>query len=183
MRAPTHPVDAALNAALAQPLRRVVVRRLDPAARALGQYTSYGLDGDDELVGMAPSPPSRVRRALSRRGYQHQGVAAVKTTDDGRVERASLRRVPASHAAAAEGRPLADWDPRECQFHVHLFGDGRGNTEVHCHYELRPDFFGPEWDRERVGTHYRPAGPTGDRSDYYVEGAKDPVVANVLDEP
>lgn len=132
-------------------------------AERFGLYTAYTLSAD-EHVETAETPVRDVRETLRAAGYEPLRLSAAKRhPDDGRLMLTDVRRV----------------DPADVrrQYHVHLWRDGDGGTEVFSHRELRPDLHpvGEESVRDaydRVRTHYRPG-------DTYEEGVACDAVGNL----
>lgn len=130
--------------------------RTDPVARRFGLYTAYPLP-PTEFVGSktAESSEQFLRERLRASGYHHQWLAATKShPETGDMQDIGCRKVPGSHPDI-DTRLTRNWAPNQCQFHVHLWHYG-GRVEVFSHYELRPDFFSPTFNRERLREHYRP---------------------------
>lgn len=171
----------AAGAALApRHARRVVSPRVDGLAREhLGLYSSYGLRRM-EHVGTRWSPRGRQDAVehLLEHGYEYNVLAAAKRhPEDGRIDDGSYRKVPAEHPDLTDydrgGASIVDeWDPADCQYHVHLFDTGsEGVVELYSHYELRPDLFEPSVSPTRVRSHYRPS-----QHETYLFGVSDPGV-------
>lgn len=128
----------------------------NPIARLFGYYTAYPLD-PNEYLGTADLTLDSALSILWRYGYQPQWLSAAKRhPETNRLHDASYRRVPNEHPKAAAGRRLVtDFEPKQCQFHVHLF-ELEDGVEFYSHYEARPDFVRPDISLGRLRTHYRP---------------------------
>lgn len=129
---------------------------LDPLARLFGYYTAYSLSSP-EYVGTLKQSIPETHNYLKHNAYQPQRLSAAKRhPDHGRLHDLSLRYIPSTHPDGALGTPLAqEFDPEECQFHVHIFRTAEG-VDVFSHYESRPDLMRPNISRKRLRTHYRP---------------------------
>ena len=131
----------------------------------IGLYAAYTLN-ESEFVG-----------TLQRRGrpgsiglhlpdsYEYTFLSAVKTHPDGeQIEDGSYRKVATEHPDI-DARITREFEPAECQYHVHTFGD-----EVFSHYELRPDIVGT------MREHYRP-----EWGETYLLGVSCPEIDELLD--
>lgn len=149
---------------LSQGQRERWLPSVDRLARRFDQYAAYQLS-PAEYVGEVwmPNGTADVAGLLASSGYEHNGLSALKYhPENGEAhDRGSFRKVPAEHPEldlASEGEPeILGWDPRECQYHVHLFpGSDPGTVELYSHYEVRPDLFSPSFSIQRKREHYRP---------------------------
>jgi hypothetical protein len=146
-------------------------------------YTSYLFD-EAEYLGTIDEPVSVVRERLRNRGYHYQLFGATKQHPErDQIDSGSYARIPRRHPDAAEGTALDTLDPRECQYHVHPFGDG-DTTELYGHYEIHPYPWTPCWDLTRpYPRHYRPTWdrPDTPRSEWtYLRGVTDPRLTPLL---
>lgn len=144
---------------LSQNKRVRYLPRIDSLARKVGFYAAYRIR-DVEHVGTIHRNDGvdAVIEFVTRRGYEYNGLAALKwhpETDDS--DRGSYRRIAEEHPELDGSPRIYDWEPADCQYHVHLFeGDEPEEIEVYSHYELRPDLFRPSISVERKRIHYRP---------------------------
>lgn len=160
--------------------------RVDPfTRRTLGLYSAYELTPEEYVttVGNDNNALSKLCRDI---GYEPQVLSAAKRhPGSGRLHVMSLRRRPSTHPPAALGSGLDDYDPRECQLHLHAFNtDVSGFVDVFTHYELAPDLrrLGNEtWGGAlaRWREHYRPQYDF-DHVDFgvvtYLRGIQDPAL-------
>jgi hypothetical protein len=116
-------------------------------------YTAYEID-QKEYLGHFEGTQSELEAQLKERGYHYQLFAAEKElgseTDSG-----SFARIPDRHPEAVHETGLEGIDPRNCQYHVHLFDTPRG-VDVYGHYEIHPYPWTPTVDINRSLNHYRP---------------------------
>lgn len=141
---------------------------VDPAARRLGQYTAYRI-APEEFVGATHMDLQRTARELREWGYETHHLAAAKLHPEphAAVAHASLRRVPKEHPIGIDARITDEWEPGQCQYHVHLW-PSRDGTSVFSHYEVRGDVLRGGFDVERMRAHYRP-----DYGETYLRGISD----------
>lgn len=119
-------------------------------------------------------------------GILYRLLAAIKRRGaDGPRDDGSFARIPERHPSAATGTGLDSLDPRECQYHVHLFDDGDG-VEVYGQYEVHPSPYVPTWDLSRpYPRHYNSTWDGGDapREEWtYLRGVGDWRVMTLLGE-
>lgn len=118
-----------------------------------GLYTVSEV-GAKEVVGTMDLTVPELRAYLADRGYRPNPLSSAKRLHTtGQLNDLSMRRIPDTHPDAALGTRLMDWRPDQCQYHVHAFATDAG-TVVGSHYELRPDFFRPRPNIDRLRTHY-----------------------------
>jgi hypothetical protein len=116
-------------------------------------YTAYEID-QLEYIGHFDGTLDECETQLKERGYHYQLFAAEKqlgtVTDDG-----SWARIPTRHPEAVTGTALDGRDPRNCQYHVHLF-EMEDGIDLYGHYEIHPYPWIPTFDIDRSLNHYRP---------------------------
>lgn len=140
---------------------------VDPIVRPYHLYTAYPL-GSPEYVGTVLGSVDDVRQLLVEAGYEPQYLSAAKEhPETGQLHDLSYRRVPDEHPEEAEGTAVGTWRPIDCQYHFHAFATADG-VDGFSHYELRPDFWSPEFDVERLEIHYHPT-----YDDDYLRGVTD----------
>lgn len=151
-------------------LRRTAAKQLD----GILPYTSYPI-GEKEYLGTFDGSVDECISFLKENNYHYQMFAAIKRLD-GSEDQGSYARIARKHPSAVSGTRLAQLDPRECQYHVHVYGDG-DTTKLYGHYEIHPYPWTPTWDMRRPWPrHYRPTKDTNynDREDYtYLRGIVD----------
>ncbi|PHQ43955.1 hypothetical protein Z052_02100 [Halorubrum sp. C191] len=146
-------------------------------------YTSYEVR-EAEYLGRYDGETAALRASLRERGYSYRLLAATKRHPRrGEIDAGSFARIPDRHPDAAGGTGLDDLDPRECQYHVHLF-DGGDGVEVYGHYEVHPLPHVPTWDLSRpYPRHYYPTwdDPGVPRGEWtYLRGVTDPRLEPLL---
>jgi len=154
-------------------------------------YTAYEID-QLEYIGHFDGTLDECETQLKERGYHYQLFAAekrlgnttdlasssddasrtssAKTSDDG-----SWARIPTRHPEAVTKTALDGRDPRNCQYHVHLYEMPDG-IDLYGHYEIHPYPWTPTFDIDRSLNHYRPAWDTedNDKSEWtYLRGVQD----------
>lgn len=136
---------------------------VDPIARRYNLYTAYRVGWEERIGDVDGMGADAARWYLQDRGYEPQYLSAAKAWPDagrpwgdGDLHDLSYRRVPDRHPPRAYGKPLEEWRPADCQYHVHVFVRD-GGAVFFSHYELRPDFFSPAFSPARLRAHYRPA--------------------------
>lgn len=133
--------------------RTRVFAALDPLLRSVGLYSAYALS-TEEFVGRVSTGIRGARRHLREREYSRHWLAAAKRHPrTGELDDGSYRRIPTEHPPNVAGTDLADYAPRDCQYHVHFFQTDRG-VEVYSHYELRPLLHPREHYRPRYASTY-----------------------------
>lgn len=140
-----------------QAIRRTLPA-LDPYTRQyLDSYVAYQLSRDEYVTNVTFYSLADAKEWLYTIGYEPQYLAAAKRHPDDPdwIEALSFRKVPTQHPPV-DARITRRWDPKQCQYHVHLFDTGGTQFELFSHYELRPDFFRPTFNLERLDTHYNP---------------------------
>jgi hypothetical protein len=147
--------------------RHKLLPALDKVADPLGLYTMYRLS-NEERMGSKRASLKRAEREVKDQGFKPTNISATKRhpiediTDSG-----SYRKVANTHPSS-ESRIVNNWEPEECQYHLHLFDMG-DKIEYLMHYELRPDLFSPSISLERLRTHYKP-----EWGEDYLMGVKPP---------
>lgn len=128
---------------------------LDPVARRFGVYTAYRLSAKEYLGAVLfPLELRDARDYLRANDYEPHALAATKRhPETGQLHDLSYRRVPTEHPDAVENSAIADYDPQDCQYHVHCWVTKRG-VEFFSHYELRPLKAPFEHYRPRYGSTY-----------------------------
>ena len=143
-------------------------------------YTSYEMH-DIEYLGTFDGSAEDAVSYLESQGYHYQLLAATKTRD-GTIDSGSYCRMPSKHPVEAAETALEKRDPKECQYHVHLFPTDDG-VNLYGHYELSPYPHIPDWDSKRPKEHYNPTydRDSNDRSDWtYLRGVVDPLIEHNL---
>lgn len=155
---------------------------VDPfTRRTLGLYSAYSLTSE-EYIGTAHRSFPDLKATLEAAGYTPQKLSAAKRhPESGKLHLLSMRRVPDLHPFdPILGTGLKEWDGNQCQFHLHAFAtDVSGFYDIFMHYELRPDFFRPTFNPERLREHYRPQYDFDhvDREKWtYLRGIQDPAL-------
>lgn len=153
-----------------QSVREGLLPTVDSTLRKFGLYAAYRLDSN-EYITTTETPLS-----LDEIGYEPNYLSALKYHPETRdSDNGSYRKVPDSHPYI-DARITEDWDPVQCQYHVHVFEtDEPDVVEVYSHYEVRPDIFSPQIDIGRLREHYRP-----ERGETYLEGVVDPELEAIL---
>lgn len=143
-------------------------------------YTSYEID-QLEYIGYFNGTLDECERQLKEQGYHYQLFAAEKqlgeTTDDG-----SWARIPTRHPEAVTQTALDGRDPRNCQYHVHLF-EMEDGIDLYGHYEIHPYPWIPTVDYTRSVNHYRPTWDTkgNEKSEWtYLRGVRDKRLNTIL---
>lgn len=145
-----------------QPVRHNLFPKLDPLTRKLfDKYIAYQLD-QREFIGVIDA--AGVRNRLNTYGYSYNGLAAAKRhpNDRARIDHGSYRQIPDEHPDVSNyewggARIVDEWNPVQCQYHVHLFPvPDSAEVEIFGHYEVRPDLFRPSFSIQRKRVHYRP---------------------------
>ncbi len=146
-------------------------------------YTSYPLNEEAEYLGTFNGDVEECVAWLRHNGYHYQLFAAVKKVY-GQKDKGSFARIPLSHPDEVAETALEDLDPRECQYHVHLY-EGDGYVDLYGHYEIHPYPHYPTLDITRsYPRHYR---PTWDRDSNpkeewtYLRGVLDPRLEDELE--
>lgn len=138
-----------------QRFRETLLPAADRLVRPLGFYTAYSI-GDEQLARLDDVDAQIALLSFKIAGFEETWLAALKYRSTARRSHdyASLRYVPEEHPAV-DARIVDEWEPAECQYHVHLFVVD-GALEVYSHYEVRPDLLRPSPSIDRLRTHYRP---------------------------
>lgn len=143
---------------IAHRLRTIAAKTL----QSLLPYTSYEID-TAEYLGTFDGTRKQAVTTLQDRGYHYQLFAATKQhAERDQRDGGSFARIPSAHPPEARETGLAPLDPRECQYHVHLFerdSDGAEGScvELYGHYEVHPYPWTPTWDITRpYPRHYYP---------------------------
>lgn len=156
---------------------RAVYPHLDPILRGLSGgrlYSAYQLPEEDLIAtGLEEDP----RPALKEAGYNPARVLSARKEHPrgGLYDVGSYRRIPHARPVKATTKEIAEWEPRQCQFHVHVWKRD-GKWDVACHYELRSSLFRPNFNVERLKTHYDP-----EWGEQKVLGVNDPIFFHMDD--
>lgn len=127
---------------------------VDPIVRPYNLYTAYELS-EAEYIGSATGQLPGPRGFLQRNGYEPQYLSAAKRhPETGQLHELSYRRIPDAHPPPVIPTPLLEWEPSDCQYHVHVFERNPLVFDFFSHYELKPDLL--PFDLERLETHYGP---------------------------
>lgn len=138
-----------------QTVRENVLPGIDRAISPTGLYTMYRLSYEEIVAEKLECSIDEVVHNLKDIGFQYHGISAAKlhpTVE--KIDSGSYRYIPDEHPDV-EARVTREWEPEECQYHIHIF-DMREFVHMFCHYELRHDLFSPSINLERTKTHYRP---------------------------
>lgn len=142
-----------------QVFRSSILPHIDKYSREyLGLYTAYEVS-EKEFVFETNRDLEELKKNLKNIGYDYNFLAATKKHPKlDIVDSGSFRRVPDTHPEKLhnDSELHRNWNPNQCQYHIHIFELGDGNKQVSCHYELRPDLSTPEFSVNRMKSHYRP---------------------------
>ncbi len=145
-------------------------------------YTAYDIS-PTEYLGHFDGSHSELVAQLKERGYHYQMFAAEKRLGS-KTDNGSYACIPDRHPEAVHKTALEGIDPRNCQYHVHLF-DLPDGVDVYGHYEIHPYPWTPYLDWNRPLKHYRPTWDTDDnpRSEWtYLRGVTDQRLKTLLSE-
>lgn len=160
-------------------LRSELLVELDEAIPdETGLYTAYQLP-ERERVAIVDSSPDALLEEIRQLGYTYNILSAAKFhPNSDKTSVGSYRRVPTEHPTLPERdampRIVEEWEPSECQYHIHVFEHDKG-ASLFSHYELRPDFHLPSFSSTRLEKHYEP-----ERQEEVLQGAVDPLLDSFL---
>jgi hypothetical protein len=149
-----------------QSFRENILPVVDKVAHPLGLYSMYRL-GIAEKIGATSRESDEVVEDIKSVGFEYNGLSAIKKHPARDIlDSGSYRLVPDNHPEVRGARITEEFEPNECQYHLHLF-EINNLVEYFIHYETRPDIFSPSFSKDRLETHYRP-----EYGQDYIKGAK-----------
>lgn len=131
-------------------LRQVAAKRLEPYMR----YTSYPISGS-EYLGTFDGSKQECVQMLQSYGYHYQMFAAIKLLHGVEEDDGSYAFIPTEHPEVVKNSHLNTINPRNCQYHVHLY-ERDDTVELYGHYEIHPYPWTPTLSIQRSLDHYSP---------------------------